>query len=394
MKYPTVAVCLLASVLTACQRPDDRHATAVPANAPLGLPPLAAPGGGPPKQARIALGRKLFMDRRLSYNNTMSCAMCHIPEQGFTSNVLAKPVGVEGRSLRRNAPTIFNVAYVRQLFHDGRETSLENQAWGPLLAANEMANPSIAYVIKKISSMPDYKHLFEAAFNGLGPTMATIGAALASYEQSLLSGNSRFDRWRFGQEKSAMNSMEQAGFQVFSGKANCIACHSIGESSALFTDGRFHNIGIGSAPGTGDKALTHSIQLAPGLAVEVDDRILQSVSEARQTDLGRYEVTQIAADRGSYRTPSLRNVAITGPYMHDGSLATMEEVVAFYERGGIANPNKDPLLTPLQLSAADRRNLIAFLNTLTGDNVSQLKNEARAEPIDKEFPESNPDSAY
>ncbi|PFH07986.1 cytochrome c peroxidase [Collimonas sp. PA-H2] len=380
MKFLLVVLCLLASSLSACRRADEKipaHA-AVP-DSMLGLPPLMPPAANFPSPAKIALGRKLFMDRRLSYNNTMSCAMCHLPEQGFTSNELATPIGFEGQSLRRNAPTLLNVAYVRQLFHDGRAASLESQAWGPLLAANEMANPGADHVIRKIKAMTDYRDMFETAFNGFGANQETIAAALASYERTLLSGNSRFDRWYFGQEKAAMNSSEQAGFGIFSGKANCIACHGIGEKSALFADGRFHNTGIGWLRSMEKTAEKHSIQLVPGLRVDVDERTLQSVSEPTPSDTGRYEVTHNAADRGAYRTPTLRNIALTAPYMHDGSLTTLEQVVEFYERGGIDNPGKDNLLKPLHLSVDEKRDLVAFLGALNGGNVKKLEIQARTE---------------
>lgn len=376
MKLLLLALCLLAGSLAACQPAADRATAYAPPDSLLGLPPMTPADF--PSPAQIALGRKLFMDRRLSFNNTMSCAMCHVPEQGFTSNELASPIGFEGQTVRRNAPTLLNVAYVQRLFHDGRESSLENQAWGPLLTANEMANPSAGHVIRKIQAMADYRYMFEAAFNGRSADRETIGAALASYERSLLSANSRFDRWRFGREKAAMSSGEQAGFRIFSGKANCIACHGIGEKNTLFSDGRFHNTGIGWPHDSAQRAVKHSIQLAPGLLVDVDERTLQSVSEAASSDAGRYEVTQDAADRGAYRTSTLRNIALTAPYMHDGSLTTLEQVVEFYQRGGMDNPNKDALLKPLHLSADEKRDLLAFLRTLTGDNVKTLENQARA----------------
>ncbi|WP_211470499.1 cytochrome-c peroxidase [Collimonas humicola] len=377
MKFPLVALFLLACLLSACRRADEKIPAAP--DSMLGLPPLTQSTANFPAPEKIALGRKLFMDRRLSYNDTMSCAMCHVPEQGFTSNELATPIGFEGQSLRRNAPTLLNVAYVRQLFHDGRAASLESQAWGPLLAADEMANPSADHVIRKIKAMADYRGMFETAFNGLEASQETIGAALAGYERTLLSGNSRFDRWYFGQESATMDSREQAGFRIFSGKANCIACHGIGEKSALFTDGRFHNTGIGRLPGTEKIAEKRSIQLVPGLRVDMDERTLQSVSEPAPGDAGRYEVTHNAADRGAYRTPTLRNIALTAPYMHDGSLTSLEQVVEFYERGGIDNPGKDSLLKPLHLSADEKRDLVAFLGTLTGGNVKSLEIQARTE---------------
>ena len=377
MKLPLLALCLLASALAACRRADESGA-ALAADSTLGLPPLTVPHAALPSPAQVELGRKLFMDRRLSYNDTMSCAMCHVPEQGFTSNELATPIGFEGQSLRRNAPTLLNVAYVQRLFHDGRENSLENQAWGPLLATNEMANPSADHVIGKIKALPDYRHMFEFAFNGREADRETIGAALAGYERTLLSGDSRFDRWHYGQVKTAMNSNEQAGFRIFSGKANCIACHSMDKNNALFTDGRFHNTGVGWLAGTEKAMAMRAVQLAPGLRVTMDERTLQSIAEAASSDAGRYEVTHNAADRGSYRTPTLRNIALTAPYMHDGSLATLEQVIEFYERGGKDNPDKDALLKPLHLSTGEKRDLLAFLRALTGDNATSLAIQARA----------------
>jgi cytochrome c peroxidase len=169
-----VLLCLLAAVpARADPAAVDAAALARMAQPPLGLPPVSLPAENPPSAAKIALGRKLFFDRRLSHNGTMSCAMCHVPEQGFTNNELATPIGVEGRGLRRNAPTMLNVAYQQPLFHDGRETALETQVISPLLARDEMANPSIGYVIAKIAALPDYAGLFERAF-GAGPTIGRL----------------------------------------------------------------------------------------------------------------------------------------------------------------------------------------------------------------------------
>jgi cytochrome c peroxidase len=402
MKLWTFSVWLLSGGLSACHLPDDRaldpparSPAVISLSTPLGLPPVPLPAGGLLTKARVDLGRKLFMDARLSHNNTMSCAMCHVPEQGFTSNELGTAIGLEGRSLRRNAPTILNVAYVEQLFHDGREFSLENQVWGPLLGVNEMAIPSIGYLTEKIRIMPDYKGLFEAAFAGRGPTVETIGAALASYERTLVSGNSRFDRWYFGNDGNALDSIEQAGFKIFSGKGNCIACHNLGEKSALFTDKRFHNTCIGWARSMAYKGVKHTVQLAPGVFVQVEDSIVRSFSEAQQVDVGRdVALHRTAPPLVRFRAPTLRNIALTKPYMHDGSLATLQQVIEFYDRGGIDNPHKDPLLKPLHLTAAENRALVAFLDTLTGDNVKQLEANARAEPIDQKIPDVDPATQY
>lgn len=343
---------------------------------PLGLPPLPIPADNVMTPAKVDLGRKLFMDRRLSKNRTLSCGMCHVPEQGFTSNELRTAVGFEGRSGRRNAPTIYNVAYWAALFHDGRESRLEYQVWGPLLAANEMANPSIGYVIARINSLDDYRGTFEAAFDGRGADIETIGAALASYQRILLSGNSRFDRWYYGKEAAALGENEKRGFEIFRGRANCGSCHAFTDQHARFTDESFHNTGIGWAHSMG-RPLRYRVQLAPGNYVEVDRGLLDPISAPVANDLGRYEVTQELRDRWAYRTPSLRNVELTAPYMHDGSLATLEEVVEFYDQGGIDNPEKDARLRPLGLSAQDKSDLVAFLRALTGDNVERLIRDAR-----------------
>lgn len=347
---------------------------------PKGLPPVPVPANNPVTPDKVRLGRKLFYDRRLSLNNTFSCAMCHIPEQGFTSNEMKTAVGIEGRTVKRNSPTLYNVAYYTSLFHDGRENSLENQVWGPLLAHNEMGNPSIGSVTEKLSSDSEYLALFNKAF-GKEPTMETIGMAIASYERTLNSANSPFDRWYYGNDKQALSASAQRGFGLFTGKAQCSSCHLIDKKFALFTDNDFHNTGIGYREAMGDDAKTQRVQVAPGVFVDVDRQVIASVSERKSNDLGRYEVTQDPGDRWRYKTPSLRNVALTAPYMHNGSLSTLKEVVEFYNRGGIANENLDSLIRPLHLTAKEIDDLVSFLATLTGDNVDELVADAFAAPV-------------
>jgi len=378
--------------LPACERAGAPGTAPIERAPPLGLPGVSLPPDNPLTPARIELGRTLFMDRRLSHNNTLSCAMCHVPEQGFTSNELGTAIGLEGQSIRRNSPTVLNVAYVEQLFHDGREFSLENQVWGPLLAGNEMANPSIGYVVEKIKVLPEYAGRFESAFGGRGPDVLTVGQALAAYERTLVSGNSRFDRWHYGKEQHALTAEEQAGFRLFTGKAGCSVCHALGDQHALFTDSRFHNTGIGYAHSMG-LPQKHRVQLAPGVFTEVEDQALAAFEPA-QADLGRYEVTLDPADSWAYRTPGLRNVALTSPYMHDGSLATLEQVVDFYDRGGFDNPQKSPQLKPLGLTPDEKKGLVSFLNSLTGDNVQKLAAEARAAKPGETPPEKDPASTY
>jgi cytochrome c peroxidase len=356
---------------------------------PLGLPAVPVPADNPATAEKIALGRKLFFDRRLSMNSTFSCAMCHIPEQGFTSNELQTALGVEGRTVRRNSPTLYNVAYFGTLFHDARENRLEQQIWGPMLARNEMGNPSVGVVIDKIKGMPDYDGLFESAFEGRGPTMETVGAAIASYQRALVSADSPFDRWHFAGEETALGDAAKRGFRLFTGKAGCAACHTVAPGHALFTDDRLHNTGIGFRASMRVQPPTQKLQVAPGIEVEVDRAVFASAAERPPNDLGRYEVTQDPQDRWKYKTPSLRNVALTAPYMHDGSLSSLREVVDFYNRGGVPNPLLDPRIRPLGLSASEVEDLAAFLESLTGSNVDALISDAFAAPVGDNRGEAN-----
>jgi cytochrome c peroxidase len=348
---------------------------------PLGLPPVPVPADNPVTRDKVALGRKLFFDRRLSLNNTISCAMCHVPEQGFTSNARALAVGIEGRTVRRNAPTLYNTAYLRRLFHDGREYSLEHQVWTPLLTENMMGNRSFAVVINKIRRLPDYDGLFAAAFAGKGPGMETIGQALASYERVLVSGDSPFDRWYYGKNPQALGAAAQRGFALFTGKAGCASCHLVGRNSALFTDSAMHNTGLGWYNAMARPTPSTRVEVSPGVYLDIDTTIIDTVSGERPGDTGLYEVTQDPADRWRYRTPSLRNIALTAPYMHDGSLQTLREVVEFYNRGGYPNVALDALIKPLDLAPAEIDDLVVFLQSLTGHDVPALVADALAAPV-------------
>lgn len=360
--------------------PKITYFTQKPENS-LGLPELEELKRKPASIEKVALGRKLFMDRRLSHNNTISCAMCHVPEQGFTVNELATAVGIEGRTNRRNAPTIFNVGFYENLFHDGRETSLENQILGPILSFNEMGNPSVGFVLNKISTYQEYQELFDKVYGG-PVNLERLLDALASYERSLISGNSKFDKWYYGNNKDLFNESESRGFNLFTGKAKCVSCHSIDKKSALFTDQKFHNTGIGWSRNNEVvnkvyKSKTFPVTLAPGVIIEIEQDHFDETSEQPPNDVGRFEITENPNDSWFYKTPSLRNISITAPYMHNGSLSTLHEVVEFYNKGGEENPYKDKLLTPLNLSKEEKDDLQAFLKTLTGSNVSKLSKEAR-----------------
>lgn len=351
-----------------------------PAPAPIapsdsfGLPARELPAGMVLDSPRIELGRKLFFDRRLSFNGTMSCAMCHVPEEGFTSSASRTAVGIEGKSLRRNAPTLLNVAWQALLFHDGREFSLATQAWMPLLHADEMANPSIGHVLQRVRSLPDYAGQFERAFAGAGPGMETLGAALAAFETTLVAADSRFDRWQYRGDRGALSGQEQLGFRIFSGKGRCTSCHSMGEAGALLADGKFHVTGAGQATPP-DRAIV--VPLAPGVQTVLGGADLAAFAEQQPPDLGRFEITLDPADRFAFKTPSLRNVARTAPYMHDGSLPTLEAVVDFYDRGGGEVPDKSAMLAPLGLSSAEKQALVAFLRSLDGARLGTLLANSR-----------------
>lgn len=332
------------------------------------------------RKLKIELGKRLFFDRRLSLNDTISCAMCHIPEQGFTSNELATAIGIEGRTVRRNTPTILNIAFMQRLFHDAREYSLENQVWSPLLATNEMANPSIGFVLEKLTSIEEYNQLFTDAFPRHGLTMQSLGEAIAAYEKSLKAADSKVDELLFGTLEKPDNQLS-LGLKLFTGKAGCASCHTISAQDALFTDQQLHNTGIGYLRSMGEEKIFQNVLIAPGQTIEVHKDDIGPSALDKLNDLGRYEITEDPADRWKYRTPTLRNVALTAPYMHNGSLASLRDVIDFYDRGGIPNPELDPLIKPLGLSTDEKNLLIYFLNNLTSPHAKSLIEDARATPI-------------
>ena len=339
-------------------------ASASGSEAGLGLPELPSP---PP--ALVELGRALFFERRLSANDTLSCGMCHLPEQAFTENALRTSVGMAGVSLRRNAPSLFNVGLHRSLFHDGRAATLEEQALMPLLDPEEMANRSLAEVVARASAVPGMKRRFALAFGDARPTPSRIASALAAFQRTLVAGGSPFDRWRFGGDDAALPETARRGFAVFVDQG-CAACHPVGERDASFTDHRFHNTGIAWRA----EARRHedvTVELIPGVVARLAPAEIARFGVPDRSDLGRFEVTGHDADLRAFRTPTLRNVERTGPYMHDGSLATLDEVIDHYVAGGSADdPAQDPLIRPLRLSADDREALLAFLRSLTSPVVS------------------------
>lgn len=305
--------------------------------APLGLPPVPIPAGNPPTTDTVALGRRLYYDPNLSVDGTIACANCHSPAHGFTDG-LAVSEGVSGQHGKRSAPTVLNAAYQPVQFWDGRAPSLELQAAGPIANPIEM-NQTHEACVGKLGADPAYKALFAQAF-GPGPvTIAKVEMAIASFERTLISANSPFDRYQFGGDKTAMPPAAIRGLALFkdSNKTNCVKCHTMEASYALFADGKFHNLGVGMN------------------------------AEGELTDTGRFDQTKLEADKGAFRTPTLRNVAITGPWMHDGSAKTLRRVVDFYVGGGNGNPQLDKDIKQLHLTGPERDDLVAFLEALTGE---------------------------
>ncbi len=307
------------------------------AKPPLGLPPVPIPDNNPPTLKTVALGRKLFFDKRLSLNDSISCSSCHNPERSFTDG-LRHSVGVGGKTGQRNAPSILNAAYDHKQFWDGRAGSLEEQVGGPMANSVEMNQPHEVSV-SKLNADPAMRRSFEEAF-GPGPvTLGKIEQAIASFERTLVTGDSAFDRYQYGGDKTALSPAAIRGLAVFEDpkRGNCASCHLVTGQYALFTDDLFHNIGVG-----------------------VDD-------QGTITDVGRYSETHLQADKGAFKTPSLRNVALTAPYMHDGSLRTLKEVVDFYAGHGNSNPNRDKRIESITLSGRDRQDLVEFLKSLSSD---------------------------
>ena len=323
-------------MLAACSSPAHVAGTAVAVESPLGLPPVPIPGDNPPTEESIALGKKLFFDAILSADDTVSCASCHDPKLAFTDG-MPTAKGIKAQFGKRNTPTVLNAAYYPVLFLDGRAPSLEEQAGGPIANPLEMGQTHDV-TAAKIAKIPQYKVAFEKVF-GPGPvTIGKIAMALASYERTLLSGDSPFDRYLYKNDETAMSAAAIRGLKIFTDKkrGNCATCHTIGEAYSLFSDGKFHNIGAGIN------------------------------ASGEMTDLGRYEQSHSESDKGAFRTPGLRNVALTAPYMHDGSLKTLKDVVDFYAGGGTSNPQLDPEIHELKLSGQERADLVAFLESLTG----------------------------
>lgn len=292
---------------------------------PLGVPDpelIEYPDDEPPSQELVQLGKVLFFDNRLSVNDNQSCATCHNPDLGFGEG-LKSAFGTMGNTLGRNSPHLYNLAWNIVFFWDGRANSLEEQALGPIEAEGEMNMP-LSELIPKLKKVPYYERMFNLVFPDEGITKENIGAAIAAFERTIIVKNTPFDRYLKG-DLAAMSPAAIRGLGLFEGKARCAECHM----GPNFTDNGFHNIGLGD------------------------------------NDPGRQAIQEGATNQGAFKTPGLRNVLLTAPYMHDGSMASLEEVMHHYNKGGIQSPHLDPIMKPLGLTEKEIFDLIAFMGALT-----------------------------
>lgn len=336
----------------------------------LGLPPVPIPADNPQTPAKIALGDKLFHDKRFSIDGSVSCANCHDDKKAFTDN-LPVSVGHHGLTGTRNAPTVINSAYYQSQFWDGREPTLEKQSLGPFVNPVEGGLTNHQPILDVISGDASYQAAFRDVFNVAGQqvTMDHVAKAIASFERTLVAGNSPFDRFYFKGEKNALTEQQQRGLALFIDQGRCVSCHVIEQNQALFTDSRFHNIGIGITAVQQDIApLVQAFLEAKNKGGDVDKMVL---TDKKTSELGRFAVSDGLADIGGFKTPSLRNIALTAPYMHDGSLKALKEVVIHYNNGGVtpANAKVNAFLSggirPLNLTDAQIDDLVAFMEALT-----------------------------
>lgn len=326
------------------------------------------------EHAQVALGRQLFFDRRLSANGTLSCALCHLPGEAFTATGVRTSVGAHGVSLRRSAPSLWNVAEEPALFWDGRAPSLAAQALQPLVDAEEMANPSLDAVVARLAALEDYRAPWQAAYGMRALDIAGIAQALAAYQRTLVARDSPVERHLAG-DTQALSPLARLGLQRF-GELGCARCHTPRPEpgrGAAFTDRRFHNTGVQARSEAAARRDT-TVVLIPGLEAQVSPAEYARFGAPDRPDAGRFEVTGQAQDLRAFRTPSLRNVALTPPYMHNGSLPTLDAVLDHYAAGGWpADPAQSALLKPLALSQQDRAALKAMLEALTSPQAQAVQ---------------------
>ncbi len=308
--------------------------TATPPKPPLGLPPVPWPAGNPYSPRRVELGRYLFFDSRLSKDGSVSCASCHPPEHAFAGGN-PPPVGVTGKPLRRRAPTLVNRAYGQSQFYDGRAPTLEAQILGPVTAVDEMGSSPEA-AAGAVASVAGYAPMFTSAFGDSQVTFDRIAKAIASFERTILSGNSPYDRYQAG-DKRALSDNAIRGLRIFERAGECNECHS----GFNFTNEKFAGLGIGP--------------------------------DRKPADMGLGEISGKRRDDGKFKVPTLREVARTGPYMHDARFKTLDETLEFYRKGGQPGPSLDSRIAQFFLDAPAKAYITAFLESLSGEGWQQIR---------------------
>jgi cytochrome c peroxidase len=332
---------------------------------PLGLPAdtwdYYVPRNNQMTPAKIELGRNLFFDARLSVDGRISCASCHDPKLAFTDGrVVAE--GVEGRRGPRNSPSLLNAMFNTGQFWDGRADTLEDQAVQPLVNPLEMGNNSYDEVVNRLRAIPEYRAGFQSVF-GSEVKIELVGRALAAYERTLVSGDAPLDRFITG-DQDAISDAARRGFALFRGKARCSRCHTFSDALPFFTDFNYHNTGVAMNHPNFDKI---SRQAYAAIDADKGREVIDALAKQEGgQELGRVLITYQVFDIGSYRTPSLRNIALTAPYFHDGSAKTLADVVKFYNEGGRQNINREWDLDAIALAEDEKRDLVAFLESLTG----------------------------
>src|SRR5271170_7556402 len=325
------------------------------------------PPDNPITEAKAKLADMIFDEKRLSADNSVACNTCHSPRNGFTTHTETSR-GVGDQIGKRNAPSILNAMFYKSMFWDGRAATLEEQATLPILNPVEMGQKDPKDVVAKLAAIPEFVEAFQKVF-GRPPNWEDMAKALAAFERTRLSTEAPFDRFLRGNEK-ALNASQQRGWSLFQGKARCGSCHTYDPALPLFGDNRFHNTGVAARKQDFNRLAKRATQsAAAGNKAEIDKLAL----ETDYSELGRFLVTQKREDIGAFKTPFLRDVLLTGPYMHDGSLETLWDVIEFFNKGGERNPFLDADMKPLGLTASEVDDLANFLGGLTSDRFGDLR---------------------
>ena len=332
------------------------------------------PADNPITDAKAKLGDMIFDEKRVSADNSVACNTCHSPRNGFTTHTETSR-GVGDQIGKRNAPSILNAMFYKSMFWDGRTATLEEQAKVPILNPIEMGQKDPKEVVAKLASIPEIAQAFQRVF-GRPVNWEDMGKAVAAFERTRLSTEAPFDRFLRGDEK-ALNAAQRRGWALFTGKAHCGSCHTYEPELPLFGDNRFHNTGVATRKQDFNQLATQvAASLASRHQVEIDTLALGT----DYSELGRFLVTQKREDIGAFKTPFLRDVLLTAPYMHDGSLETLWDVIEFFNKGGERNPFLDAEMKPLELTDSEVDDLVNFLGALTSDRFA----EVRAAELDRQ----------